>query len=196
MNPISTLQPNEEILRQERIHPGIFGLPALVFVVLLLPTIPLLFFFNMMGNMISQLSPQGPRSTLPILWLFPIALDLFPTLLIFLLVLAAYLNSQITLTNKRLIYRTGFVARAAGELPLENVEAMFILEPILGRLFGYGTVTVSSLGGLRLPLQYLGKPHVFHAALQRAVADAKAASRPTPKSSPARLDDSRYMPRA
>jgi uncharacterized membrane protein YdbT with pleckstrin-like domain len=45
-------------------------------------------------------------------------------------------NSEITLTNKRLIYRTGFLARAAGELPLENVDAIFIFEPLLGRLLG------------------------------------------------------------
>ena len=106
-------------------------------------------------------------------------------------ILLAYQNSEITLTNKRLIYRTGFVARAAGELPLENVEAIFILEPLLGRLLGYGTVTVSSFGGLRLPLQYLSKPHVFHAALQNAVTGAKAASRPAQKVAPPSNDDSR-----
>ena len=67
--------------------------------------------------------------------------------------------------------------------------------PLLGRLLGYGTVTVSSIGGLRLPLQYLAKPQVFQAALQRAVANAKAATRPAPKPPPAPSDDYRYMPR-
>jgi uncharacterized membrane protein YdbT with pleckstrin-like domain len=123
-------------------------------------------------------------------------MDLFPALLVFILVLVAYLNCEITLTNKRLIYRTGFLVRAAGELPLENVEAMFILEPLLGRLLGYGTVAVSTLGGLQFPLRFIGKPHVFHAALQRAVADAKAPSRPPAKAAPAPLDYARYMPRA
>jgi hypothetical protein len=148
----------------------------------------------MMGNMVGQLSPQGSRPPISILWLFPIAIDILPALLFFFLVLAAYLNCQIILTNKRLIYRTGFLVRAAGELPLENVDAIFILEPLLGRLLGYGTVTVSSLGGLRLPFQYLGKPHLFHAALQRAVAQAKSPARPATKLSPAPQDDSRYMP--
>jgi len=111
-------------------------------------------------------------------------------------VLTAYLHSQIILTNKRLIYRTGFLARAAGELPMENVEAMFILEPLLGRLFGYGTVSVSSLGGLHLLLQYIGKPHVFHAALQRAVAAAKSSSRLGPKAPLQPNDDARYMPKS
>ena len=191
-----SLQSDERILRQARIHPGIFALPLLPLVVLLLPTIPLLFFLSMMGKMIGQLSPQGSVFPFPILWVFLIGLGLLPALLAFILVLVAYLNCEITLTTKRLIYRTGFLTRAAGELPLENVEAMFILEPLLGRLLGYGTVAVSTIGGLQFPLRFIGKPHVFHAALQRAVTDAKAPSRPPPKAPSQPLGDSRYMPRA
>jgi hypothetical protein len=191
-----SLQSDERILRQAQIHPGIFGLPVLLLVALLVPTLPLLFFLNMLGNMMNQFSPQGSGFSLPILCLLVVSLDLLPALLLFLLVLVAYLNSQIMLTNKRLIYRTGFLARAAGELPLENVEAMFISEPLVGRLLGYGTVAVSTLGGLQFPLRFIGKPQVFHAVLQGAVADAKAASRPAPKLTPVPLDNSRYMPRA
>jgi hypothetical protein len=191
-----SLQSDERILRQAQIHPGIFGLPVLLLVALLVPTLPLLFFLNMLGNMMNQFSPQGSGFSLPILCLLVVSLDLLPALLLFLLVLVAYLNSQIMLTNKRLIYRTGFLARAAGELPLENVEAMFISEPLVGRLLGYGTVAVSTLGGLQFPLRFIGKPQVFHAALQSAVANAKAPSRPAPKPSPMPLGDSRYMPRA
>ena len=54
-----SLQSDERILRQARIHPGIFGLPVMLLVMTLIPTIPRLFFFNMMGNMMSQFSPQG-----------------------------------------------------------------------------------------------------------------------------------------
>ena len=67
MNPYSSLDPNEEILRQERLHPGIFGLPVLLLVVLLLPTIPLFFFLKMMGNMVGQLSPHPPAFPMSIL---------------------------------------------------------------------------------------------------------------------------------
>jgi uncharacterized membrane protein YdbT with pleckstrin-like domain len=38
--------------------------------------------------------------------------------------------------------------RVAGEPPLEHAEAMIIVEPLLRRAFGYGTVTVTSVGGL------------------------------------------------
>jgi hypothetical protein len=194
MNPFADLQPSEEILRQERLHRGVFALPALVCAMLLLPTIPIFIFVKMMGNMLDQVGPHNSFPT-SFIWLLPIAIELVPALLLSVVVLVAYLNSEITLTNKRLIYRTGFVVRAAGELPLENVEAILILEPLLGRLLGYGTVTVSTLGGLRLPLRYLAKPQVFHATLQRAVAQAKHPVRPHTKLAPMPQDDSRYMPK-
>jgi uncharacterized membrane protein YdbT with pleckstrin-like domain len=191
-----SLQTDERILRQARIHPGIFGLPVVALIVCLFPMLPILFIFRMMGNMLGQLNQPGALASFSFPLLFPLAVLLLPPLLSLLLALVAYLRSEITLRNKRLIYSTGFLVLAAGELPLENVEAMFILEPLLGRLLGYGTVAVSTLGGLQFPLRFIGKPHVFHAALQRAVADAKAPSRPPPNPPPAVLDDSRYMPRA
>jgi len=193
--PYMNLQSGERILSQARIHPGIFGLPVLTLIFCLFPILPILFIFRMMGNLLGQLNQPGAPAAFNLLLFLPLAVLLFPPLLVLLLTLLAYLKSEITLTNKRLIYSTGFLVRAAGELPLENVEAMFILEPILGRLLGYGTVAVSTLGGLQFPLRFIGNPQVFHAAMQRAVADAKAPSRPPPNPPHAPLDDSRYMPR-
>ncbi len=91
-----------------------------------------------------------------------------------------------------MVYRIGFLVRAAGELPLENVDAIFILEPLFGRLFGYGTVAVSSVGGAQFALRFIGRPQVLHAMLQQAVAKAKA---PTRREVALAQDDSRYLPR-
>jgi len=33
MNPLTALQPHEETLKQERLHPGLFALPILTFIV-------------------------------------------------------------------------------------------------------------------------------------------------------------------
>ena len=190
-----TDQPNEKTLRQERILPGIFGLPVLVLLLLLVPTLPLAFFLNVTGNMLRQLTPQQNGPSLSLLWVPLVLLDALPALAFFVASWLAYLNSEITLTDRRLRYRTGMFSRASGEIPLENVEAIFLLEPLLGRLLGYGTVTVSTVGGLRFPLHYLGKPHLFHAALQNAVNAAKTPARAVAKPPLAVQGDSRYMPK-
>ncbi len=195
MNVFSAPQANEDILKEERIHPGIFALPALVLVAFGIITLPIIPFLNMTRNMAAQFSPQQPQPAFNLIWLIVLLPGLLISRAVFVAVLVAYLKCQITLTTRRLIYTTGFLARYSGELPLENIDAIFLSEPLLGRLIGYGTVTVCTLGGTRFKLDFLSKAHLFHAALQRAVSQAKSPARPAPKLAPAAQDDSRYMPK-
>ena len=50
---------------------------------------------------------------------------------------------------------------------------------------GYGSVTVTTVGGAAFPLWFIGSPQIFHSTLQKAVLDAKNAirSRPEPPES-------------
>ena len=189
-------RPNEMTLARERLHWGIFIPPMLLLVLLLLMTLPVLFVVHSMSNMMSQLNPQPAKSIAGLLFLIVFLPEILVGLPLLLVTWAAYLKSEITLTNRRLIFRTGFVMKVAGELPLENVEAMIIVEPLLGRIFGYGTVIVTSVGGLRFPLRYIGSPQSFHATLQRAVNDAKRPVQSERRvSTPPPDDESRYMPK-
>jgi uncharacterized membrane protein YdbT with pleckstrin-like domain len=193
MDSFEKLQPGEQLLRQERIHKGIFVIPMLTMFAMLVPAVPIAYLVVQLSKAISTFGPPSA----PLMFLcFPslviVTAAMLPALAIFVLALIAYLKCEIILTSKRLMYRTGFVFRAAGELPLENIDTLFILEPLLGRLLGYGTVIACSLGGTRFPLSYIAKPQMFHAALQKAVTRAKM---PTPKNPPPPQDDSRYLPK-
>jgi bifunctional non-homologous end joining protein LigD len=44
---------------------------------------------------------------------------------------------------------------------------------LVGRLCGFGTVTVTTVGGTRFPLSFIGSPQGFHSTLQKAVLNAK-----------------------
>jgi hypothetical protein len=59
----------------------------------------------------------------------------------------------------------------------------------------HGTITVTTTGGAAFPLRFIPKPQVFHAVLQRAVAEAKRPARALAKEVSAPPDDSRYMPK-
>jgi uncharacterized membrane protein YdbT with pleckstrin-like domain len=181
-----TLLQGEHLLRQERIHPGIFIIPALLVLPFLFLLLPVFLFMRMLTAGLGT----APNWWFLLLILFPMFILLVPA---FLVTLVAYLKSEITLTNKRLLFRAGLLARLSGEVPLENVETILMVEPLLGHLLGYGTVTVTTLGGSTFPITCIGKPHVFHAVLQNAVTAAKATTRPP--QTPAPSDDSRYMPR-
>jgi uncharacterized membrane protein YdbT with pleckstrin-like domain len=194
MNPNS----NETILRRERLHKGIFILPAFIFAVPLVPLVALFFILSLIhqktNDAFQQLQAQQNPSWL--LYLPVVALGvpwLVASLVSFLCTLLAYTKSEITLTNRRLLFRTGFIMRVSGELPLENIEAIYLVEPLLGRLFGFGSILVTTVGGAKFPLRHIGAPNDFHAALQNAVAAAKARSQPP---QPPPDDDSRFMPKA
>ena len=187
----------ETILRTVRLHWGILIPAFFVLFAVSLPILPILFVVKMLANITSQLNHQPTSSSSWLIFL------LIPDAVIFGFVLLVtwigYLKSEITLTNKRLIFRTGLLSRVSGELPFENVESIFMVEPLIGRLCGYGTVTVTSIGGRAFPLRFIGSPQTFHATLQSAVANAKTAQRTAPKpsqASPLQDDDSRFTPKA
>ena len=178
-----------------RLHWGIFILPLLTTAMMLLVAVPLLFLVHIFTKMMTQLNPQHVVPVHHLLYVIPFFPAIIVGLPLLLVTWATYLKSEVTLTNRRLIFRTGFVRKTAGEIPLENVEAITIVEPLLGRVLGYGTVIVTSVGGLQFPLRYIRSPRSFHAILQKAVNDAKRPVLMNKASGPLPDDDSRYMPK-
>ena len=53
---------------------------------------------------------------------------------------------EMGVTNKRLVLKHGFIRRKTGELRLEAIETVSISNGIIGRIFGYGDLTVSGRG--------------------------------------------------
>ena len=49
-------------------------------------------------------------------------------------------------TNKRVIYKKGIVSRNSEEMKLNSIETVEIHQGILGRVFGFGDVTVTGRG--------------------------------------------------
>jgi uncharacterized membrane protein YdbT with pleckstrin-like domain len=183
----------EKTLIKTRLHWAIFIPALLTFLVLFIPALLAVFSLNVMVNAITQIIhlPSYPG------WIWMVAFT--PAVVfggtMFLITWNAYSHSEITLTNRRLIFRAGFLSRITGELPLQNVEAIFIIEPLIGRLFGFGTILVTSVGASRFPLRLIEAPQVFHATLQSAISDAKRGNKAVPKMPSPTSDDSRYMPK-
>lgn len=193
----------ETILERVRLHWGIFVPVGLVGVAGTTLVISFLFLTQRLMTMFAKLlAPLGHTGNPPsmaligLLPLLPLAAAIIGLLLV---TWAAYVKSEITLTNRRLMFRTGFLAKHSGEWPLENVDSILISEPLIGRVFGYGTVTVTTLGGSRVPLSYVRSPQRFHAALQAAVLLVKnpvgAPGKPSMAGPGARNDDRKYMPK-
>ena len=54
--------------------------------------------------------------------------------------------TEIAVTNRRVIYKKGLVRRQTNEMNMDKVESVQIDQSILGRVLGYGDVTILGTG--------------------------------------------------
>jgi len=85
------------------------------------------------------------------------------------LALLNYYTSEFALTDRRLIAKTGIISRKSVELLLAKVESIQVDQSVLGRLLGYGTITVVGTGGGRTPFRRIADPMTFRAEAQRLI---------------------------
>ena len=54
--------------------------------------------------------------------------------------------TEITVTNRRVIYKKGLIRRQTNEMNMDKVESVRIEQSILGRMLDYGSVTILGTG--------------------------------------------------
>jgi hypothetical protein len=54
--------------------------------------------------------------------------------------------TEIAVTNRRVIYKKGFIRRRTNEMNMDKVESVQVDQSILGRMLNYGTVTILGTG--------------------------------------------------
>lgn len=72
--------------------------------------------------------------------------------------LISYFTSEFGVTDRRLLAKTGFIRRDSTEVMLSRVESLRVNQGILGRLLGFGSVTVGGTGGTSAPLRRVAAP--------------------------------------
>src|SRR5919197_1546927 len=55
-------------------------------------------------------------------------------------------TTEIAVTDRRIIYKEGFIRRRTIEMHMDKVESVDVEQSILGRLFGYGDILVRGVG--------------------------------------------------
>lgn len=81
-------------------------------------------------------------------------------------ILVAYLSSEFGVTNKRVIIKVGFVRRRTLELLLRHVEAISVDQSVAGRIFGFGSLTITGTGGVRELFHNVKAPLEFRRRIQ------------------------------
>ena len=78
--------------------------------------------------------------------------------------------TEMAVTNKRVIVKTGLASRRTVELLLPRIESVVVEEPAMGRVLGYGTVILRGTGGTPEAFRQIAHPLQFREQVQRQIA--------------------------
>lgn len=82
-------------------------------------------------------------------------------------------TSEFGITNKRVIVKVGFIRRNSIEMLLNKVEGIQVNQGILGRILGFGSITVSGTGGTKDPFHKIDQPLEFRRKVQEQIASVQ-----------------------
>ena len=77
--------------------------------------------------------------------------------------------SEYGITDKRIVMKTGWIQRRSIEIFLEKVEAIYIDQTTIGRIFNYGTIIIVGTGGSKDPFLYVPQPLKFRNRAQQQI---------------------------
>ena len=78
-------------------------------------------------------------------------------------------SSEFAVTNRRVLVKVGFIKRRTLELMLNKVELIGVDQTIWGRLFNYGTITITGTGGTHEPFANISHPLEFRHNVQAQI---------------------------
>lgn len=70
-------------------------------------------------------------------------------------------TTETDVTNRRIVHKEGFIQRRTFEMSLDKVESVDVNQSILGRIFGWGDVTIRGVGEGVESIKMIGSPIEF-----------------------------------
>jgi hypothetical protein len=76
---------------------------------------------------------------------------------------------EMGVTTRRVVVKTGVASRRTIEMLLNKVETIEVAEPGMGRMLGYGSITLIGTGGTSEQFHKIAKPLVFRNEVQQQI---------------------------
>src|SRR5450755_1939964 len=77
--------------------------------------------------------------------------------------------TEMAVTNRRVVIKTGIISRKTIEMLLNKVESIEVSETAFGRMLGYGTIVVIGTGGTTEPFHDVAHPLEFRSQVQQQI---------------------------
>lgn len=71
------------------------------------------------------------------------------------------LTSELAITSRRIVAKFGWISRKTFEVRTNRIEGIHVSQGILGRIFGFGTISVVGIGGSPTPIPLIANPLAF-----------------------------------
>ena len=81
-------------------------------------------------------------------------------------------STEVAVSNRRVLIKTGFISRKTIEVTLAKVESVGVSESFLGRMFGYGDVIVRGTGGTTESFSRIANPEELSRQVQGQLGSA------------------------
>jgi uncharacterized membrane protein YdbT with pleckstrin-like domain len=165
------LVPGEVLLYQTRHHWMVLLLPTIIGLVLGVPGAVLLVWSMIAHDSngvtigTSTISPQGMAITGGIL--------LLAGLIILAYGILRRNATEMAVTNRRVLIKTGMASRRTLDMMLSTVESIGVEESVLGRMMGFGTVIVRGTGGTPETFLMIARPQEFRRNVQEQIVGAR-----------------------
>ena len=162
------LMRDETILSAATIHPLIFLSSVIYFLC------PLFGFSILIVLGATALDSNADRMPVAWAWLgllsFPLILAglFFPFKVINALIV--FFTTECVITDMRILGKKGLIRRETIEIHLSKIEGFQVKQSILGRIFNFGSVTITGTGGLNTPFQGLANPLDFRSLINEQIA--------------------------
>lgn len=75
-------------------------------------------------------------------------------------------SAEFVVTNRRVLIKIGFISRQTVELLLQQIEGIGVDQTLGGRVFNYGTISVTGTGGTKERFPGIGNPLEFRRQVQ------------------------------
>jgi uncharacterized membrane protein YdbT with pleckstrin-like domain len=74
-------------------------------------------------------------------------------------------TTEIGVTDRRVIYKSGFISRQTAEMNMDKIETVLVDQSLLGRLLDFGTITIQGTGASMESLRRIAAPVALRNAI-------------------------------
>ncbi len=169
-----SLGPDEELVHVGKFH-WMYTVAAFFailwgFVLAILVIVLAVYGYNFMGLLPKDAGIfESIRHIHPLIRVFAFFVFIFG-LLKFAHMMIVKATTEIAVTSTRLVYKRGLVARQVGEINIDRIEGVNVMQTVGGRIFNYGRIMVRGMGVGEVVLPSIEDPIAFRRAIEKAKA--------------------------